>query len=113
MADHRTPCPTCPWRRSVPRRGFPGGIIDARRLVQMVEGGLGEQIMQCHCSRDDKPEVCVGFVLQVGRRSVSCRWAVMVELFDPNKMSTDEPLHTFESILQTHGGRPTCSARSK
>jgi hypothetical protein len=62
--------------------------------------------MQCHCSPDNEPRACVGFVLQVGTRSVACRIAVLHGLFNPSKMCADEPLHTLESLLCQHGGRP-------
>jgi hypothetical protein len=72
----------------------------------MVKGGANERIMQCHCSADSNPKVCVGFALQVGRDSAACRLAVCLGLFDPERMETDEELHTLESVIQKHGGRP-------
>ena len=73
----------------------------------MVRRGVGEPIMQCHSPPDRRPEACVGFVLQVGRDSASCRLAVLVGLFDPDQMTTDEPLHSLASLIQQHGGRPS------
>jgi hypothetical protein len=102
----RTPCSTCPWRRSVRARGFPGGIIDSERLLRMVKGGPNERIMQCHCSADSRPEVCVGFAMQVGRDSAACRLAACLGLFDPERMATDEELHTLDSVIRQHGGHP-------
>jgi hypothetical protein len=101
----RVPCPTCPWRKSVPKGGFPGGIVDIERLMLAIRGGASEKIMQCHCSRDSDPKVCVGFVLQVGRESVACRIAVILGGVDPEQMGTDEDLHSLESLLLMHGGR--------
>lgn len=72
----------------------------------MVRGGANERIMQCHCSPDSRPEVCVGFAIQVGRDSVACRLAVYSGMVDPDRMATDEELHTLESVIQKHGGRP-------
>ena len=72
----------------------------------MVRGGAGEKIMQCHCSSDRRPEVCVGFALQVGRDSIACRLAASIGLFDPERMETDEELHTLESVIRQHGGHP-------
>ncbi len=72
----------------------------------MVRGGWDERIMQCHCSPDSSPEVCVGFALQVGRDSVACRLAACLGLFDPELMATDEELHTLESVIRQHGGHP-------
>lgn len=100
----RMPCATCPWRKSTPTGGFPGGIIDTDALVRMVRG-VSNRIMQCHSTRDNDPKVCVGFVVQVGHESVACRLAVIVGLFDPAGMSVDEELHSLESLLLTHGGR--------
>lgn len=90
----------------MPAGGFPGGIIDAKRLLQSVRGGLEGKVMQCHCTPDDKPAACVGFVLQVGRDSVACRLAVLHGVFDPGQMACTEPLHTLESLLRQHGGIP-------
>jgi len=72
----------------------------------MVRGGANERIMQCHCSPDTRPEVCVGFVLQVGRDSVACRLAVYSGMFDPDRMATDEEMHTLKTVILKHGGRP-------
>jgi hypothetical protein len=72
----------------------------------MVRGGANEGIMQCHCSPDTRPQVCVGFALQVGIDSVACRLAACFGLFDPERMETDEELHTLESVIRKHGGRP-------
>jgi hypothetical protein len=102
----RMPCSTCPWRRSVRARGFPGGIIDYEKLLRMVKGGANERIMQCHCSADSNPKVCVGFALQVGRDSAACRLAACLGLIDPERMETDEELHTLESVIRQHGGHP-------
>jgi hypothetical protein len=102
----RVPCPSCPWRRSTPAGGFPGGIIDAMSLVRMVGGGAHEPVMQCHCTPDTSPEICVGFALQVGGDAMSYRLAVIAGVVDPKQLTTDEPLHTLGSLLRKHGGRP-------
>lgn len=72
----------------------------------MVSGGPGESIMQCHCTSDDRPAVCVGFALQVGGDCLSFRFAVIRGLIDPRTLGTDQPLHTLASIIRHHGGRP-------
>lgn len=77
----------------------------ADELIAMLEGGLEQPVMQCHCTRDDAPEVCVGFALQVGTRSVMLRLAVLMGWIDVDGFETDEPLHTLESLLLQHGGR--------
>jgi hypothetical protein len=101
----RVPCPTCPWRKSTPARGFPGGIVDAAGLLRMIHGGPHEHIMQCHCT-DEAPEPCVGFVLQVGRHSMACRLAAIFGVIDYKSMRADEDLHTLGSLIAKHGGRP-------
>jgi len=88
---------------STPRRGFPGGIIDASELTKMVRGE-GLTAMQCHCTPDTSPEVCVGFAMQVGWLSPAYRLAVCLGLVEPEGLETDEELHTVESLLLTHGG---------
>jgi hypothetical protein len=79
----------------------------------MVRGVVNEGIMQCHCSADSMPEVCVGFALQVGRDSAACRLAACLGLFDPERMETDEELHTLESVIRQHGGRPAQNQQSE
>ena len=101
----RKPCPSCPWRRSTPPGGFPGGCIDSRRLLAMVGNGMG-QVMQCHCTPDDdRAAVCVGFALQVGHDSIGYRFAVLVGAVDPDVLETDAELHTLQSLITTHGAR--------
>jgi hypothetical protein len=62
--------------------------------------------MQCHCTPDVHPEICVGFALQVGPESVGYRLAVCFGLLDPDGLLADEELHTLHSLLRTHGGIP-------
>lgn len=102
----RAPCPTCPWRKSTPPRGFPGGLVMAERLVEMVTGGPEKRVMQCHCTPDDRPKVCVGYGLQVGFQSVAYRLAVAIGAVDHDSLGTDETLHSLESLLEAHGGKP-------
>jgi len=101
----RRPCPTCPWRRSTRRRGFPGGIIDAEGLLGQLDGSR-LTAMQCHCTPDGaKAEVCVGFALVVGAESVGLRLAVALGLVAIDDLEADAPLHTVSSLLRMHGGR--------
>ena len=100
----RKPCPSCPWRKSTPSGGFPGGIIDAEGLLGMARGSE-QKLMQCHCSSDAKPKVCVGFALQLGSDSLLFRLAVLRGLVEQD-LATDEPLHTLRSLLEQHGGHP-------
>lgn len=101
----RKPCPSCPWRKSTPPGGFPGGRIDARRLLEMADGRMG-QVMQCHCTPDDsRAAVCVGFALQVGPESLGYRCAVLTGTIDPDALETDEELHSLKSLISTHGAK--------
>lgn len=102
----RLPCHNCPWRKSTPPGGFPGGVIDAPRLLQMASGGFGPA-MQCHCTPDDnRAQACVGFALAVGFDCVGLRMAAMAGHYDPEQVATDAPLHSLRSLLFTHGGLP-------
>ena len=106
MKTTRKPCSTCPWRRSTPPGGFPGGILDARRLLSMA-GGADPKAMQCHCTPDGADaQVCVGFALVVGFRSLGLRLAAVFGRYDPATVETDAPLHSLASVLRAHGGRP-------
>lgn len=103
----RLPCSTCPWRRSTPRRGFPGGVLHTRDLLRAASGAWDAPAMQCHCTPDGKgAEVCVGFALVVGFRSPALRFARVTGRYDPDAVGTDEPLHTLTSVLRIHGGKP-------
>lgn len=69
----------------------------------MASGDPTEPAMQCHATPDgERAQACVGFALQVGYRSVGLRVAWVVGRYDPASMDTDEPLHTVESVLETH-----------
>lgn len=103
----RRPCSTCPWRKSTPKRGFPGGYLDVQSLRRMVDGGPFARAMQCHCTPNGADaQVCVGFALQVGFDCASLRLAALVGKYDPAQVETDEPLHTLEGVIRTHGGHP-------
>lgn len=101
----RRPCSTCPWRKSTPRGGFPGGLVMADDLLAMV-AGRALKVMQCHCTPDSAPQACVGFALQVGLDSVGLRLAAAHGAVDLDDMECDSELHDLWSLLQTHGGRP-------
>lgn len=100
-----TPCPTCPWRKTTPAKGFPGGFVNARRLVEMKTNTGEGGVMQCHCTPDTSPEICVGFALQIGAESIGYRMAVIAGLVDPDTLHCPDELHTFWSLIRTHGGR--------
>lgn len=103
MRAPRTPCPTCPWRKSTPPGGFPGGCLDSRRLLAMAGGDPAEPAMQCHSTPDGEgAKVCVGFALQVGYRSVGLRIARFCGRYNPATIDADGPLHTLKSVLATH-----------
>ena len=98
----RKPCPSCPWRKSTPVGGFPGGAIDGERLLEMLDGRMGS-VMQCHCTPDDsRAQVCVGFALQVGCHSIGYRFAVLTGVVDHDALEADEKLHSLETLLLTH-----------
>lgn len=96
------PCRTCPWRVSTPPRGFPGGLIDVAKLLPMIRGEAWK-VMQCHCTPDESPRACVGYMLQAGMDTIFGRLAVAHGLVDSN-MGCADPLHTLESLIETHGG---------
>ncbi len=66
-------------------------------------GGGG--VMQCHCTPDSSPEVCVGFALQIGAESIDYRMAVITGLVAHDTLHCPDELHTFLSLIHTHGGR--------
>jgi hypothetical protein len=102
----RVPCPSCPWRKSTPPGGFPGGCLDTRRLLNMASGDFGPA-MQCHSTPDgEHAQVCVGFALVVGFDSMGLRLAALQGLYDPDTVAADEDLHTLASVLRTHGEAP-------
>jgi len=71
-------CKNCPWRKSSPKAGEPGGsvpVADVRLAVRNVTDGM--QVMQCHKSSDDKPHACAGFLSVVGYESIGVRLGVM------------------------------------
>lgn len=105
MTAKRRPCPTCPWRKSTPRGGFPGGLIDVERLVAMTRDDLGA-IMQCHCTPDgERAQVCVGFGLVVGPECLAYRFAVICGRIEHDAMEASCELHSLASLIATHGGR--------
>lgn len=93
------PCANCPWRRSTPREGFPGGYIDTRRLRRMADGASLTPAMGCHA----RERVCVGFALVVGTRSLGFRLATILGAYDPSTLASDAPLHTLASVIKAHG----------
>lgn len=105
--EKREPCPTCPWRRETPPRGFPGGFVAADSLMRMVRNE-DFKVMQCHCSPDTNPSVCVGFAVQVGGRSIAYRLLV---LSGEPQLSTDADLLSLPELIQKHGGTPTNERR--
>ena len=74
-------CKNCPFRKSSPKAGEPGGsvpVADAaamRRVVRDCTDGM--KVMQCHKSSDRAPTPCAGFLSVVGYESVGVRLAVM------------------------------------
>ena len=108
----RRPCATCPWQRTTPRDGFPGGRIDAYRLLRMLEDRIGK-VMQCHSTPDgEDAEVCVGFAARVGRDSFSYRLAVLVGAVDEDDLDLRiDGLLTLPDLLRRHGGRSSTGGK--
>lgn len=106
MTVKRKPCATCPWRRSTPPGGFPGGALDAHGLLRMASGEFGPPAMQCHSTPDgEQAQVCVGFARVVGFDCVGLRFAAILGRYDPETVAADEPLHTLESVIAIHSPR--------
>ena len=72
----------------------------------MASGDGFGSVMQCHCTTDNDPKVCVGFALQVGSSCIAYRFAMITGLVDHDSMATDAPLHDLGSVLARHGGIP-------
>lgn len=100
----RPPCGTCPWRKSTPPHGFPGGYISPE-LRAMASGEFGMEAMQCHCTPDGaNAQVCVGFAIQVGFDCVGLRFAALGR-YDPETVTADgvELWETAEDLFRVHG----------
>lgn len=96
----RKACKTCPWRISVPPKGFPGGCISPE-LEEMAAGKQLTKVMQCHCTPDDDPKVCVGFALRVRDECIGFRLARLLGLIDEVEDDGDL-LGTVEQVLEKH-----------
>jgi hypothetical protein len=106
------PCNDCPWRKSTPRGGFPGGGIDAISLIESCrEGALpfASGIMQCHKTADTTPRPCAGFLVQHGHTATSARIGRLLGLADPTDYTTDAPLRTLEEMVLDLGVVPAQS----
>ena len=101
----RVPCASCPWKKSTPRHGFPGGRICASGLDRAINGSLGDPAMQCHSTPDGEgAKVCVGFAQVVGFDSFPLRMARAFGRYDPDEIAPiSEPMHTPASMLRYHG----------
>lgn len=101
----RESCPTCPWRKSTPPRGFPGGSLSPK-LRQMASGEFCMDAMQCHCTPDGpSAQVCVGFAIQVGFDCVGLRLAALLGRYDPETVTAEgiELWPTAEHLFHVHG----------
>ena len=73
-------CKNCPFRRSSPKAGEPGGSVPEydeagmRRAAREVTEG--RKVMRCHDSEGEDPRPCAGFLSVVGYESVGVRLAV-------------------------------------
>lgn len=101
----RRPCENCPWKKSTPRGGFPGGKLNTRGLEDMISG-RSFQVMQCHATPDGRPSVCVGFARRCPD-TVGLRIAQMLQMVDLSEVDFEQPLseelHTLDSVLRKHG----------
>lgn len=77
-------CPTCPFLRSAPKAGEPGGSVPAHAPARMGhairEVTEGFKVMRCHDSIDTDPRPCAGFLSVVGYQSVGVRLAVFAKV---------------------------------
>lgn len=101
----RHPCLSCPWKRSTPRNGFPGGHIDVKKLRLAINGAPFDPAMQCHSTPDgERAQACVGFAQVVGFASTPLRMAALLGRYDPDEIAPiAEPMHTARSMVRFHG----------
>jgi hypothetical protein len=97
----RKACATCPWRKSAPPGGFPGGCVNEPELRRMASGEPYMKVMQCHCTPDGTGKVCVGFAIRVGPQSVGYRLAGMRGLIDDVEDDGDL-LESIEEVIDKH-----------
>lgn len=71
-------CRNCPWRKSSPKAGEPGGSVPEPDALATARACTdGHKVMQCHKSTGAKPKPCAGFLSVVGYESIGVRLAVM------------------------------------
>ena len=76
-------CRNCPWRKSSPKAGEPGGSIPEPDALTTAHACLdGHKVMQCHKSSDAKPKPCAGYLSVVGYESVGVRLAACMGTID-------------------------------
>lgn len=99
------PCKTCPWRTTTRTEDIPGGGLNHARRGAFVNDG--RRLMQCHCSPDEDPTPCVGFVLQVGVESVGVRVGLVRGWFRMDDFDRGgAELHpTWDAMLAAHPPR--------
>lgn len=74
-------CQNCPFRRSSPKAGEPGGSVPEPGAIETArECTSGMKVMQCHKSSDRAPRACAGFLSVVGYDSIGVRVAVVLGL---------------------------------
>lgn len=106
MNPPRTACATCPWRKTTPSGGFPGGHIKGAALRAMASDQVMSRVMECHSGKVADPRVCVGFAVVVGYKSLGFRFAQTLGLLD-NYCTDPTPFHpTIDALLSFH---PNCS----
>lgn len=109
-----SPCSGCPWRRTTPRGGFPGGGIDVEGLVQSCREDaqpFETTAMQCHLTEDTTPRICVGFAL-AHPYAASLRLPILVGLVVPDAYVADAPLRTLQEVIFDLGLTPLAATET-
>lgn len=95
-------CKNCPWRKTSPKAGEPGGSVPAHDLDRMqleakACGPDGFKVMQCHDSTSEDPRGCAGFLSVVGYDSPGVRLGVCLGVIRDEDVG--RPIHGLYSSL--------------
>jgi hypothetical protein len=98
----RKPCATCPWKRSTPPNGFPGGKIRLS-LLHMITGS-SLRVMGCHSSSEGIEMACAGYVRQYPDVA-GVRIARVLGAIQPGEIDVSDltELRSLEELIQDHG----------
>lgn len=82
--DQLLPCPTCPWRVGKDARSIPRYDQEqAENLLNTVgEENDFRPIMACHCSPEDSPWACKGYLAREGWNNLNVRRGVIAGIID-------------------------------